>query len=525
MFSKKLIHANSYYKTGDQTSSNWVYANNDPSLTQVRKIELLSASFLNSETNVNSSNNTLQFIKREALTRMIKPNSVYNSVSNRSTLAGTNGQNPNGGGTDLLSIEYKWYKPPLSEDYYLVLFLDPKKIDWAQGGPPNVSIILSSIQISITAVTNPIQFQVMPRQNDRDEVCVFISHSFTAVNTHLSIQFTCSTPAGSNFNFNCSSMNADYLDFDYANDPSVVTLSDRYALGLIPVKNSGLLRGFQYIVFASPAIQENTLQYVYQEINGSPLSFQLFTSNQYVGITTISDTAKPLYRDDFFDTGAFGITIQHASNDKALYYFVRFSLQDQLVQAPLQISQITIPAKEYVILDLIIAIQAAFLAQGITMSKDGSTWFSSSYGNSLRFSLDEYCIINVNNYGVYNPIAYLIGLNTSGSTDMFSLIQQMNSIPDLSGIIQIHLCSNTITQSDRTLNGNSTSDNSFCVLPVLSTYGKYNLWNSQYPGQFSRNYQFPTNLNRIDLQIRDITGRQIYVSGDTCLCFEITYQQ
>jgi hypothetical protein len=175
MFSKKLIHVNSFYQNKSQSPFDFVFNNPNPSLAHVRRIELLSTSFMNSETNINENNNKISFIKQTQIVRTLTPNSVFLGINDFPTSTHNSSSN-----NSFLDVQYKYYHPKSSTNllYYLVFFINPKEIYWRPDQPSKTgaSITLTNITTTISGVNIPTY--VLPRVNSEDEIQILFPIAF-----------------------------------------------------------------------------------------------------------------------------------------------------------------------------------------------------------------------------------------------------------------------------------------------------------------------------------------------------------
>ena len=521
MLSKKLLHVNSFYRDDNlnQTPSNFAFSNPNPSMSHVRRIELLSCSFMNSEPNISDHNNTLRFIRREPLVRTLTPNSVY--LGNGSVNATSNSL---GVQLSYCEVGFKWYKSDSSSVPKLVLFINPATIQWSYGPKTGASIVLNTLVVTATNVPTSLSSFIFPRTNAIDEIAVFIPEELVTNNNPLNIQFNVTADDGSFSTFACQKQ-IDYANYNLETDPSVVQLSDEYYIGLVPVKIGNKIRGFQYLIMSI----SDDIQSISDSFSGTPLPFELFpTVNSKVSVSKGIGTGITMFRDDIYHCGKDQppLTITNSNNVTKSFNYFELNLNEQIIQEPLIISEIQIEEGEYEIDGLIAALQNSFQATyGISMTKftPSGKWFDSI--GRLQFTLSEHCLFDKSYYGSYNPMSYIIGLTGENNPKKyFRQSQQLDTIPDLSSTVQIHLTSDAICQSDKCLLGNNTSDSTFAVLPIQSARGSFTFWDNHYSGEFSRLYQEPTDLRKIDIQIRDVTGRILSLSADCSLVFEITYQ-
>ena len=516
MLSKKLLHVNSFYRDNNlnQTPSNFAFSNPNPSMSHVRRIELLSCSLMNSEPNISDYNNTLRFIRREPLVRTLAPASVY--LGNGSVTASSNSL---GVQLSYCEVGFKWYKAGSSSIPYIVLFINPATIEWSYGPKTGASIVLNTLVVTATNVQTSLTSFIFPRENATDEIAVFIPEELIMNNNPMNIQFNVTADDGTFSTFACQKQ-IDYANYNLENDPSVVQLSNEYYIGLVPVKIGNQLRGFQYLLMSI----SDDIQSVSDSFDGIPLPFELFpTVNSKVAVSKKTGTGITLFRTDIYHSGKDEPPLVINTN---YFNYFELNLNNQIIQEPLIISEIQIPEGQYEIDGLISTLQNSFQTTlGITMTKftPNGGWFDSI--GRLQFTLSEYCLFDKSYYGTYNPMSYIIGLTGENNPKKyFRQSQQLDTIPDLSSTVQIHLTSDAICQSDKCLLGNNTSDSTFAVLPIQSARGIFTFWDNHYSGEFSRLYQEPTDLRKIDIQIRDVTGRILSMSADCSLVFEVTYQ-
>ena len=525
MFNKKLLHVNSYYKQSGQTPSNFTYTNPDPSLSKVRKIELISASFLNSDFNINATNNTLQFQRESAtgLTRTLTENSIYLGKTSGGCFVTRGETNPLG--EDRLQLNYKWTKA--SDDrFFLNLYINPENVQWAEDnqptGPSHLDVSANSLKIRKYQQNDDntiYPYFILPTPQIIDEKLVVIPYTFTEAEVVEHNFFWVELTVINN--------NRPWLFTGYLNnindfepmDPSVVNLDEGYKLVLLPSKIGDQLHGFQYMV-----LTDDFNEYQLQDVKKDGVIYQAFPVNTNI-VCSEYNPPVPFFQDDYFSTGdgEFSIT-NRETGTVTTYDNIVFDLEGQLVRI-FELESISIPIGQYSTVDEIMQqLKSAFLShQQITISKisGNESWLNPqdkiTFFSSAKISIDQkYNDLN-------NPMAYVLGINEDDH--LLSNEFVADSIPDLSGVVQVHVHSDTLSMSDRSLNGNQSSDSTICLIPVFSSYGLFNFWSTPFQGKFMRAFQEPTNLTTFDIQLKDSTGRLLTLDADICICFEIIYQE
>ena len=522
MFSKKLLHVNSYYKRPGETPSNFTYSNPDPALSKTRKIELISASFLNSDTNINASNNTLQFQRESVtgLTRTLTENSIFRGKTSGGCFV--SGQsNP----LDRLQLNYKWTEASENR-YFLNLFINPNSVEWGEDNPPT-----GPSHLDVSADSFKIRkFQqndfntiypsfILPTPTTTDEKLVVIPYTFTKAqvteNNFFWIELTV-------INNNQSFLFTGYLDnlneLEVV-DPSVVNLDEGYKLVLLPSKIGDQLHGFQYMIITD----DNFNEYQLQDVKKGDVVFEAFPVNTNI-VCSKYNPPVPFFQDNAFSTGNVEFSIRNSATGTVITYDnIVFDLEGQLVRI-FELETISVPIGQYTIDTLMRQIQVALISEHqITISKTegNETWLNAlgkiTFTSSVKISIDQKY-----NDDVYNPMSYILGINRDDHLLTTEFVS--DSIPDISGIVSMFIHSDALSQADRTLNA-GFSDSTIAVIPVFSEYGSFNFWSSPYQGKFMRSFQEPTNLNTFDIKLKDLTSsRNLALESDVCLCFQITYQ-
>ena len=520
MFSKKLIHVNSFYRNKSQSPFDFVFNNPNPSLAHVRRIELLSASFMNSETNINENNNKLSFIKQTPIVRTLTPNSVFLGNHDFPTSTHTSDSN-----NSFCDVQYKYYHPKSSTNllYYLVFFINPKEIYWRPDQPPKTgaSITLTNITTTLSGVNIPTY--VLPRLNSEDEIQVLFPIAFlqSDSNSVIGLEFTV-TAADGTTNIFQGGYTIDFNNFNLNNDSSIVPLEilnvdgpdlNNY-LALIPIKTGNILRGFHYLVMNVSYDDYTSVTQI--DPAGGTITYVRFPNvNDRVAVCS---NVELLYRDDFLNTNIGIITIVQPGGHTMTYAYTNFDIANEIVNERLVVDQIEIPIGDYTMTEIIPLMQTAFLQQhNLTMSKINSSPTFFDVLGRLQFQLSTACIFDRYFYDIYNPMSYIIGLTgESNPHKLFGLSQRMDTIPDLSNLVQLHITSDVICQNDKCLKGNNTSDSTFAVIPVTGSRGNYSFWSNNYSGEFFRTFNEPTDLRNIDIQLRDVTGQTLKATSADC---------
>lgn len=514
--SKRLLHVDSFYREGeDQTSTNFVFSHSHPSLASVRKISLQSGCFLNSFTNVNKTNNKLDFTFKKPITRKIVPGSK---------MMGTEFLMEDSLASEIkfpiaYQLNYAGLDANGNHSNFIRLMIDPKKCNWyTTGAPIEGAYVANPTNVEIDDdVNTPINLNAfeLPRINQTDEISVICVTSISAPVT-IRVDFGMRKPNDPQV--------YPYLGFFKVNtlltepDPDTSDNFDNdHYLQILPYKNDDTLIGFHYLI--------NTKvynEYKMNSVTGGGVTWQDFPIS---GNNVVTSSSQPvlltLNNRLLMNTP---ITVVDSDGTHHNLSYGTFDFNDQVNFEPYDYDSIIISPGTYDKDQLATAIKNAMLAlpgsksTTITGGSPTNTFWTTD--NRFIFNSSQDILWWFKNGTNVNRMAHVIGLRTNRV--YFESFFSADSIPDLSGIDTIFIHSKALTGGGSgCLCGDNKTTENFCLIPVTSDYGIYNFFIAPYNDAWSRTFNEPTNLSRIDISLRDITGQILDISSDVSLVFNV----
>ena len=506
--SKKLIHIDSFYKRDGETSTQFTYRNNDVALSKVRAVSLKSCSFLNSFTNIYDGNNVLQLLTDDGPTYTLKEGSRYfgtpvvlnqqaypsSSTNLPCSFRVVTGTTPN---TNLLIFQVN----PLDAVFY-----------YPSDGSYQRDLQTAYIGGCSIMINNP----------ETDLEAVQLTRDTTA--TH---EYTYVTSVPTSTNFDCYvTLNIRFTDteqvFQYDNIFSVPYDESPYfdyistgfnqsiKWSISPVKNRSIIYGWYLI---GGVTESDTLNFA--SLAEPNVVWNIASNNP--GICYSNKTSI-----DVNHTDLAIVTNQGNWNDSSLIVDV----SEYIHQNEQETKFCELPAENQDITTVMGRIKFILQAKydiyiSPHPSNDGGLWIAPD--NKVRFTSNVPIRIFPRNpiNGSYNDMSWVLGFreDTGYVTDVHA-----QAIPDLSGIDHIMIHSKTLTNGKQACLGNQQSSNIIACIPVESSFGAYNFYQSTYENQWCRSYQLPNNCTIIDISIRDTTGKLLNIHSDVSMLMEITYE-
>ena len=102
---------------------------------------------------------------------------------------------------------------------------------------------------------------------------------------------------------------------------------------------------------------------------------------------------------------------------------------------------------------------------------------------------------------------------------IFQGVQTAQGVPDLFGTRFLYISSRVLSNGYNALQKGGDKTSILGCLPVCSTYGNIDKWSQDY--LVKKDYPSPINVNSLDIQILDDTGKVVDLQGtDIVLIFE-----
>jgi len=115
-------------------------------------------------------------------------------------------------------------------------------------------------------------------------------------------------------------------------------------------------------------------------------------------------------------------------------------------------------------------------------------------------------------------LAHFLGFNPKEMT--YQLNQTAGHLPDLLGNRYLYIASNTLANGYNCLQKAGQKTSILGVVPICSTYGSKDTWESKYP--VIKKYDGSINISEVDIQILDENNKPIPLdNSDVILVFEV----